>query len=217
MQKLTPAREAQINAQMAELSAKFGIKRAVANAPLLLLYQKRDYPGLVREIRNSFGLNHLRVNIRYPELSRNERTMAHIQGPGALPPVAAFPIRRPQVTLHLVMKRVRHISFANTVRTLAHELAHPLLWAEFPSLKEERSEFATDLTAMMFGYHNFFTDAHSAEEVLGQYGFADIPELASLKSVLMSDLQEEEELTNAKYLTSAEIQYAAEVIRRCVL
>ena len=215
MFNITPAREAQISSQLAQLSALFGAKRPVSQAALLPLYQLRDYPSLVREIRNSFGLDKLKVRIRYHERLRTERTMAQIEQPASLPLVAAFAMLRPEVTLHLAMRRLRNASFANTVRTLAHEMAHPLLFAHNHPLKE--SEFAVDLTAMLFGYHAIFSIAHGEGEVFGQYGFEDIPALSSLKSILMTDLREEEELTNPKYLTSEEIRFAAEIVRRCVL
>jgi len=215
MFNITPAREVQISSQLAQLSALFGAKRAVSQAALWPLYQLHDYPSLVREIRNSFGLDKLKVRIRYHEQLRTERTVAMVEQPASLPPVAAFAMLRPEVTLHLAMRRLYNASFANTVRALAHEMAHPLLLAHSHPLKE--SEFAVDLTAMLFGYHAIFSMAHSEGEVFGQYGLADIPGLSSLKSILMTELCEEEELTNSKYLTSEEVRFAAEIIRRCVL
>ena len=215
MQRINPAREAQINALITELSGKFGIKPAIKLNGLVPLYNNRHYAALVREIRNSFGLNHLKVSIQYPERMKNPQTMAMIEKHGLISPIAAFPITKPAVTLYLSMTRLRHASFSNVVRTLAHELAHPMLWAEHHALKD--SEFAVDITAMLFGYHHVFAEAHSDEEMLTQYGFPDMPELAGMKSMLARETNEEQELRNPAYLTSAEIRYTAEVIRRCIM
>jgi hypothetical protein len=214
MGRLNPIREKDIHTLLDELIAKFGIKPAITPAPFVPLHKAGNYSGMVREIRNSFGLNNLQIKIEYPE-RLDARTYAQIVRVGPMYPIASFPITKPSVTLQLSMARLRRASLFQTIRVIAHELAHAILWAE--SRAHEKSEFAVDITAMLFGFHQVFSHAHSNESKMERLGFPDLPELAQLKALLSKEDEEDEELFNAKYLTSGEIRHVAEVIRRCTL
>jgi len=194
-------RTAMIDRYIAELKKTFGTLRVpIDEDELELLFKAKKYAEMVRIIRSSMGITKkLTFGLAFsggpkktPAWLETERTTTTTRSLFGL-------IEKKEVTekLTLFIRQIfiQEYGFDATVCAMAHEMAHIVLNDAKHSLRRE--EEAVDLTAMLFGYRDFYTTGTRTVKVV------DHPMDKSSKMEITEQLG---------YLTLEEIRYAAHVM-----
>ncbi len=149
-----------------KLRASLGpIKAPVAEEKLRIMYDARDYAGMIGHIKSvlrlDMGVVLGLVNRGGPKEKPN--SPAWIEKPQVMPPYGTSAFRQVTVTLYLRKSFVEG-SFDETVLAIAHEFSHIVLDAICHPLRQE--EEAVDLTAMLLGFRDFYiTGCRSVRQV----------------------------------------------------
>lgn len=135
-----------------------GVHTPVEPTKLRHLFDAKDYAGMLAEIQRTMRL-HCKVQLieeEYPpEFSKTKGAWVHI--PRSLPSYDDSAFAQACILVCINKKSPFFpFPFECLVALMAHELAHIILRAIQHPL--QYSEEATDLTAMILGYANFFTD-----------------------------------------------------------
>jgi hypothetical protein len=136
-----------------DLSASFGgIKPLIPREPLLTYYKRKNYIEMVRYIRSSMNLD---IKILFKIVRENdENNPAYLEMPTSIPFFGTFAYTLTKVRLHIRKDFICEAPYESVVVAIAHELSHAVLHSIRHDLHKE--EVATDLTAMILGYRNFF-------------------------------------------------------------
>jgi hypothetical protein len=175
------------------LRASFGsVRLPVAEEELQLLYNRKDYAGMVSYIRNVLRLD---MGIRLGLVNSGGRDApAWIVGPVNMPMLGTQAFKQLTVTMYLKKSFLTEGYFEATVCAIAHELCHVVLSATWHPLRQQ--EEAVDLTAMLLGFRDFYvTGCRSVRNI-------------SSKEETLAGLKVTETRTQS-YLTYEEIGHAA--------
>jgi len=132
-----------------------GIKPLIPTTELLRLYEAKKYTDMVRFVRNSMGL-YLNIRVGYVNNGGPANTPAWVNLPNTFPTIGSAAFNNLTLTMYIRKSFLEIAPFESVVLTMAHEMAHIILGALGSSLAT--NEEATDLTAMIFGYSQFFVD-----------------------------------------------------------
>ena len=167
--------------------SKLGFKaeNPVRHAPLRALYAQRDYTAMAAYVRKTMRLS-MRLRIG---LVNNGGLPSHawINLPDPMPMFGTRQFEQTVVTMYLRKSFLQSRSFESIIATMAHELAHIVLTSTAHACR--KSEEATDLTAMLLGYRDFYRLACPLE-----------------------DLVDTDTYVTTGYLSPLEVTYAANVI-----
>jgi hypothetical protein len=142
-----------IESYIRQLSNSFGLKKPVDDEKLLALHQARDYYGMVGVILAPFTFS-IKFNLGLVNSGGPADTPAWILIPKSLPMYGTADFAKAEVTMYLRKSFLAEASFEAVVSAVAHEASHVLLDSTMHSLR--RQEVAVDLTAMLFGYRDYF-------------------------------------------------------------
>ncbi len=204
-------RDQQIRKWITKLEHSFGEPRPLADVTELeRLYRAHDYAGMVRSIKERFGLT---TPVRF-ELSSSGAPIDK-QGQRArawcrinLRPFAFRKNRVLDATVYCDTKRIVSGPLEAVTICMSHELSHIMLENTRHSLR--RHEEAVDLMAMLLGYRKFYAihatkvarAANSAEHFIDAL-------MAGKNPPLTRDLYE----SRVGYLSPEEIRYAARLMQ----
>src|SRR5258706_14823945 len=181
-----PIRADKIKAYLALLHGSLGGSRApVSPIKLRELYDRQNYAGMVKLIRDGMGLD-LRVRVALVNHGGPDRAPAWIERPDPFPRNGTPAFKRAIVTVFLRKAFLLKYKFEHVVMAIAHELSHVVLFRIGHPL--EKIEEAVDLTAMLLGFSEFYFNG--------------------------LELLRTERLGSLGYLTGTEIRYAAGVLGR---
>lgn len=143
------------------LKSTFGqIKVPVDEDELQLLFDKKDIPGMVRLIRSSMGVSHpIRVGLvnkggpaNAPAWLATDTMVSTRNFFFGL--IKSTKETKKEFSLFIRKSFISSNSFEFVVCAIAHEMAHVVLNLNDHPLRTK--EEAVDLTAMLFGYRDFF-------------------------------------------------------------
>ncbi len=147
-----------------KLSESFKPKLAVNPKPLRQMWQKQNHVGMVTLIRDSLNLQGLKIVLALVKSGGPKKASAWIERPVPTPYYGSKEFREMNVYLYIRNEYVKNESFEMVVKTFAHELSHIVLHSTHHPLKD--SEEATDLVAMLLGYHEFYLRAFTGNGCL---------------------------------------------------
>ena len=190
------------------LSQSFKPRQAIDSKPLLPLWQRRDLIGMVRFIKNSLDLKKLKVTLGKVKDGGPEKAAAWIGYPNPIPMYGSSEFSEMSVTLFIRNKIIQNSSFELLVSAIAHELCHIVLNSIGHPLKE--SEKATDLTAMILGYHDFFLQGYGEGKSILKTESENVTEYVYRIAELVTGTRYER---SEEYLSTSEVRFAHEWIR----
>jgi hypothetical protein len=168
-----------------KLRSSFGpVRQPIKGEELRVLYDAKDYAGMVLHIQKTLCLN---MKVRLGLVNNGgPDAPAWVWRPNDMPLYGTSAFQQLTVTVYLRKSFLHEGSFEETVIAVAHELCHILLDATGHSLRYQ--EEAVDLTAMLFGFRDFY--------------------VTGCRSV-RSGSDESYQIREAGYLTPEEVGYAA--------
>ncbi|HRY52699.1 MAG TPA: hypothetical protein P5089_02500 [Candidatus Portnoybacteria bacterium] len=142
-----------IESYLLKLRASFGgLKSLVEGDELELLYQTRNYAGMVSSIKRIFCLD-LRIMLGLVNRGGLDAP-AWVKWPKSLPLYGSDDFQQTIVIIYLRKSFLGEASFEPIVVAIAHELSHIILYAFRHELC--RQEEAVDLLAMLLGFRDFY-------------------------------------------------------------
>ena len=147
-------RTALIESYIRQLRASFGpVKTPVAEEELRVLYDAKDYAGMIRHIQ---GVLRLDMKVRLGLVNKGGLDApAWVERPKPMPIYGSAAFRQTIVIIYLRKSFLRDGTFEEVVLAVAHELCHIVLDAIGHTLADK--EEAVDLTAMLLGFRDFYT------------------------------------------------------------
>jgi len=151
-----------IQSYIAQLRASLGAMKPVSEGRLRELFNRQDYTGMVKAIRDNMGLN-LRVRVGIVNEGGPVGAPAWVSAPKPMPLFGTAEFQRTLVTVFLRKAFVGSHYFEEVAIAIAHELSHIVLFGINHPLQE--CEEAVDLTAMLLGYRNLYIAGSFCEVV----------------------------------------------------
>src|SRR5258708_891502 len=151
-----------IQSYLAQLRPSVASRSPVEQHQLHKLYRERDYPGLVRLVRDSMKLQ-CRLQVGLVNNGGSEKAVAWVPIPKPMPRFGSAEFNATLFTVYLRKAFLANSNFEQVVSVIAHELSHILLSGIGHPLAE--CEEAVDLTAMLLGYRDFFVAGSQYVEV----------------------------------------------------
>jgi len=203
-----------------KLTNSLGIRPCVPKDRLRELYDKKDFIVMMRYIQKTMELEDLEVLIELVDGSDDsdpDPAVAQIFYARYLPPYGSREFRNSSVLVHLEKKFLRYASFESIVATMAHELSHAILFSTGNEL--QKSEEATDITAMVLGYRDFFKQKSWYVEPVTTVKYS--PEGGILTRMCKKMLNALDHflklrICNPGYLKKKEIRFVAKIIDEIV-
>ncbi|TSC71633.1 MAG: hypothetical protein G01um101470_535 [Parcubacteria group bacterium Gr01-1014_70] len=149
-------RREMIETYIRKLSSAFGgIRPPVKKERLLELHTKKDFTGMVGFIRTTLSLDDIRMRVGLVTAGGLAGNIpAWVSFPNPMPIYATPAFKHTLVTIFLRKAFLNQRPFEMVVVAIAHELSHIVLEAIGHTLMKK--EEAVDITAMLFGYRNFY-------------------------------------------------------------
>jgi hypothetical protein len=178
-----------------KLRSSFGpAKTPIAEEPLRVLYDAKDYAGMIRHIQDILRLD---MKVRLGLVNKGgPDAPAWVRRPEFMPHYGSLAFRQVTVEVYIRKSFLLESNFEQTVLAIAHELCHVVLDATGHSLRKQ--EEAVDLTAMLLGFRDFYVTGCRSE-----HKGSDVHRRA------FSDFWEMYQVVNTGYLTLEEVSHAA--------
>lgn len=143
-----------IESYINRLRASFGPMRApVKEEQLKTLHDAKDYAGMLLHVQSSLQLD-MKLFIGLVNKGGPPAAPAWAEVPTVMPLIGTPAFRQSSVTVYLRKTFLAEATFETVVMAVAHELSHVVLNSTWHSLRKE--EEAVDLTAMLFGFRDFY-------------------------------------------------------------
>lgn len=139
---------------------RFAVRDPIRHGELRKLYAGKKFTEMVGFVRKSMNLD-LRVRVGLVN-SGGVDAPAWIEKPVNMPPFGTPEFRSSLITMYLRKSFLAESPFEAVVCAIAHEFSHVVLGCTGHELRY--SEEATDLTAMMLGYRDFYRLSTSSKE-----------------------------------------------------
>src|SRR3989344_4239968 len=147
-----------------KLRSSFGSARPpIEEAKLRVLYDARNYVGMILHIQSILNLG-MKVRLGLVN-DGGPDAPAWVSRPANIPFYGTSEFQQFRVTIYLRKSFLRKGNFDEVVVAIAHELSHVLLDAVDHSLQKE--EEAVDLTAMLFGFRDFYVTGCRSTHIEG--------------------------------------------------
>ncbi len=185
-----------------------GIRPLVPVAELQRLYGNRDYTGVVGFVRDTMGLR-LRIRVGYANSGGPKTAPAWVELPKAFPIIGSPAFKNMTVTMYIRKRFIEEAPFASFVAAVAHEMSHVLLGALQNPLAA--NEEATDLTAMMMGFSEFYVQGSL---YLKKWSLKQPRPIGGTLDTVLDELLDWSTFHHLGYLSPEEVVIAAEGIKR---
>jgi hypothetical protein len=125
----------------------------VARKQLWVMYNERNYSGIVKFVRDSMNLD-LRIRVGLANVDSRTQAPAWVEMPSPMPPLGTPAFKQTLATLFLCKSFLSKANFDQVILAVAHEISHIVLNGTNHALRDQ--ETAVDLTAMLLGYRDFY-------------------------------------------------------------
>ena len=193
--------EETIEEYVKKLSGSLGIFPPVDETELQKLHENKNYAKMVGYVARSLRL-HPTLRVGLVNSGGPLNAPAWIIIPSPIAPYGTLAFEKTLVTLYIRKLFLETAPFHAAVLAIAHELSHLVLHSIYHELKY--SEAATDLTAMLLGYREFYRKGsqYKTPDDVSPGSRALLRELGLTRWVKIG------------YLSVDEIQFAADLIDR---
>lgn len=195
-----------------------GVRPPIDQVKLKGLYLRRDWKSIVGFIKISMGFS-FPVKIGYVKSGGRQDTIAWILFPERMPPFGTSAFNNMMITLYIRKYLLESRPFEMIVSAIAHEFSHIVLRCINHELKED--EVATDLTAMILGYRDFFRVGYREYRVPKLPANEQPTDLMGVIRELSRDILGERDVdysvSKIGYLEIEEVNFAADLMDRLCL
>jgi hypothetical protein len=151
---MRPIRKEMLESQLRQLCEALGGGRPpVARKQLWIMYNEKNYTGMVKFVRDSMNLG-LRIRVGLSNVESPTQAPAWVQMPSPMPPFGTPAFKQTLVTVFLSKSFLSRATFDQVILAVAHEISHIVLNGTNHALRDQ--ETAVDLTAMLLGYRDFY-------------------------------------------------------------
>lgn len=148
-------RKDMIENYLQELCESFnGPKKPVDPEPLQKMHREENYSAMVKLVKDNLSLHDLNVILGKVKSGGPKNTSAWINFPSKMPFYGTKEFKKVEVKIFIRKKFMQEWPFEAVVSSLSHEFSHVAL--NLIGHRLEKVEEAVDLTAMIFGFNEFF-------------------------------------------------------------